>query len=55
LLICLRANLIAEIICTAKEVRVLRNLTRTRKALMEDRNRLKNRVHAILAKKGIVA
>jgi len=34
-------------------VRELRDLT-LRKALIEDRNRLKNRVHAILAKNGII-
>ncbi len=43
----LRANLIAESYVPPKEVRELRDLTRTRKALIEDRNRLKNRVHAI--------
>ena len=50
----LRANLIAESYVPPKEVRELRDLTRTRKALIEDRNRLKNRVHAILAKNGII-
>ena len=35
-------------------MRELRDLTRTRKSLIEDRNRLKNRVHAILAKNGII-
>ena len=34
-------------------MRELRDLT-LRKALIEDRNRLKNRVHAILAKNGII-
>ena len=50
----LRANLIAESYVPLKEVRELRDLTRTRKSLIEDRNRLKNRVHAILAKNGII-
>ena len=49
----LRANLIAESL-PPKEVRELRDLTRTRKALIEDRTRIKNRVHAILARNGIV-
>ena len=35
-------------------MRELGDLTRLRKALIEDRNRLKNRVHAILAKNGII-
>jgi len=34
-------------------VRELRDLTRLRKSLIEDRSRIKNRVHAILAKNGI--
>lgn len=50
----LRANLIAESYVPPREVRELRDLTRLRKALIEDRNRLKNRVHAILAKNGII-
>ena len=50
----LRANLIAESYVPPKEVRELRDLTRTRKALIEDRNRLKNRVHAILSRNGII-
>jgi len=49
----LRANLIESYV-PPKEVRELRDLTRLRKALIEDRNRLKNRVHAILAKNGII-
>ncbi len=47
----LRANLIAENYVPPKEVRELRDPTRTRKALIEDR--LKNRVHAILSR-GII-
>ena len=35
-------------------MRELRDLTRTRKALIEDRTRIKNRVHAILARNGIM-
>ena len=50
----LRANLIAESYVPPKEVRELRDLTRTRKALIGDRNRLKNRVHAILSRNGII-
>jgi len=50
----LRANLIAESYVPPKEVRELRDLTRTRKALIEDRTRIKNRVHAILARNGIM-
>ena len=50
----LRANLIAESYVPPRDVRELRDLTRLRKALIEDRNRLKNRVHAILAKNGII-
>ncbi|RLI84807.1 MAG: IS110 family transposase [Archaeoglobales archaeon] len=49
----LRANLIAESYVPPKEVRELRDLTRMRKALIEDRTRIKNRVHAILARNGI--
>ena len=49
----LRANLIAESYVPPKEVRELRDLTRLRKSLIEDRSRIKNRVHAILAKNGI--
>lgn len=49
----LRANLIAESYVPPKEVRELRDLTRMRKSLIEDRNRLKNRVHAILSRNGI--
>jgi transposase len=49
----LRANLIAESYVPPKEVRELRDLTRARKALVEDRTRIKNRVHAILARNGI--
>ena len=49
----LRANLIAESYVPPKEVRELRDLTRLRKSLIEDRNRLKNRVHAILSRNGI--
>jgi transposase len=49
----LRANLIAESYVPPKEVRELRDLTRLRKALIEDRTRIKNRVHAILARNGI--
>jgi len=50
----LRANLIPESYVPPREVRELRDLTRTRKSLIEDRNRLKNRVHAILSKNGII-
>ena len=50
----LRANLIAESYVPPKEVRELRDLTRLRKALIEDRTRIKNRVHAILARNGIM-
>ena len=50
----LRANLIAESYVPPKEVRELRDLTRARKALIEDRNRLKNRVHTILSRNGII-
>jgi len=49
----LRANLIAESYVPPKEVRELRDLTRLRKALIEDRTRIKNRVHAILSRNGI--
>jgi len=49
----LRANLIAESYVPPKEVRELRDLTRLRKALIEDRTRIKNRIHAILARNGI--
>ena len=49
----LRANLIAESYVPPKEVRELRDLTRLRKALIEDRTRIKNRVHAILTRNGI--
>jgi|GEM_PF-1618453 len=38
----LRANLIAESYIPPKEVRELRDLTRARRALIEDRNRIKN-------------
>ncbi len=47
----LRANPIPESY-DCKEVRELRDLTRL-KALIEDRTRIKNRVHAILAGNGI--
>jgi|Deesub1362A_J573_1020465.scaffolds.fasta_scaffold00125_54 transposase len=47
----LRTNLIAESY-VAREVRELR-LTRLRKALVENRTRIKNRIHAILARNGI--
>ncbi len=50
----LRANLIAESYVPPKEVRELRDLTKTRKSLIEDRSRLKNRVHAILTRNGII-
>ena len=49
----LRTNLIAESYIPPKEVRELRDLTRARRALIEDRNRIKNRVHAILIRNGI--
>lgn len=49
----LRANLIPESYVPPKEVRELRDLTRLRKALIEDRTRIKNRVHAILTRNGI--
>ena len=34
-------------------MRELRDLTRARKALVEDRTRIKNRIHAILTRNGI--
>lgn len=49
----LRTNLIAESYVPCKEVKELRDLTRARKSLVEDRTRIKNRIHAILARNGI--
>jgi transposase len=49
----LRTNLIPESYVPCKEVKELRDLTRARKSLVEDRTRIKNRIHAILARNGI--
>lgn len=38
---------------SCREVKELRDLTRARKSLVEDRTRIKNRIHAILARNGI--
>ena len=49
----LRANLIAESHIPSKLIRDLRSLVRYRKALIEDRTRVKNRIHAVLTRNGI--
>ena len=48
----LRANLVAESYVPPKDVRQERDLVRTRKALVENRTRAKNRVRAVLARTG---
>lgn len=48
----LRTDLLAESYVPPKEIRQQRDLTRTRKALVEDRTREKNRVRAVLARTG---
>lgn len=48
----LRTDLLAESYVPPKEIRQQRDLVRTRKALVEDRTREKNRVRAVLARTG---
>ena len=49
----LRANLIAESYIHPKNVRRLREITRERKTFVKQSTQLKNRIHALLIKRGI--
>jgi transposase len=49
----LRANLVAESYIPPKEVRRLREITRERKTFVKQTTQIKNKIHAILIKRGI--
>lgn len=49
----LRANLIVESYIPPKEIRRLRELTRERKVAVKQTTQIKNRIHAILTKRGL--
>ena len=49
----LRANLVAESYIPPKEIRRLREITRERKTFVKQITQIKNRIHAILTKRGI--
>jgi|SRR3989338_2119688 len=49
----LRANLVAESYIPPKEIRKLREITRERKTFVGQSTQLKNRIHALLMKRGI--
>src|SRR3990167_2472595 len=49
----LRANLIAESYIPPKEVRRLREITRERRTFVKQTTQIKNKIHAILIKRGI--
>ncbi len=49
----LRANLIAESYIPPKEIRRLREITRERRTFVKQTTQIKNRIHAILIKRGI--
>ena len=49
----LRANLIAESYIPPKEIRRLREITRERKTFVKQTTQIKNKIHAILIKRGI--
>ena len=49
----LRANLVAESYIPTKEIRMLRNIVRTRKSLVQGKVKTKNKIHAILIKTGL--
>ncbi|MBI2508098.1 IS110 family transposase [Candidatus Woesearchaeota archaeon] len=49
----LRANLIAESYIPPKEIRKLREVTRERRTFVKQTTQIKNRIHAILIKRGI--
>ena len=49
----LRANLVAESYIPPKEIRQLRELTRERKTFVKQSTQLKNKIHAMLIRRGI--
>lgn len=49
----LRANLIAESYIPPKEIRRLREITRERRTFVKQTTQIKNRIHAILIKRGV--
>lgn len=49
----LRANLVAESYIPSKEVRMLRDIIRARKSLVQGKVKIKNKIHAILTKTGL--
>lgn len=49
----LRGNLIKESYIPPKEIRKLREITRERRALVKQTTQIKNRIHAILIKRGV--
>lgn len=49
----LRANLVAESYIPAKEIRKLRELMRERRTFVKQSTQLKNRIHALLIRRGI--
>ena len=49
----LRANLIAESYIPPKEIRLLRELARERRTFIKQTTQIKNRIHAILIRRGI--
>lgn len=49
----LRANLVAESYIPPKEIRRLREITRERKTFVKQTTQIKNKIHAILIKRGI--
>src|SRR3989344_4062106 len=48
----LRANLVAESYIPPKEIRKLREITRERKTFVKQTTQIKNKIHAILIKRG---
>ena len=49
----LRANLVAQSYVPPKEIRIMRQLTRQRKTLVKGRTEISNKIHALLAQRGI--
>ena len=49
----LRANLIAESYIPPKEIRKLREITRERRTFVQQTTQIKNKIHAILIKRGV--
>jgi transposase len=49
----LRANLVAESYIPSKELRLLRDIVRSRKSLVQAKTKIKNKIHAILTKTGL--